>query len=75
MRIFSGDEMKAGTRLWSMRMFRRLSLPASEPQMAVVLAASLVLMGLLLCALLWQSDVISEQREVILSLWDWRYGG
>ena len=56
-------------------MFRRLSLPASEPQMAVVLAASLVLMGLLLCALLWQSDVISEQREVILSLWDWRYGG
>ena len=58
-----------------MRMLRRLVLPASESQLAVALAISAVAMALMLWAILWQSDIIAYQREVIRWLWSGKYGG
>ena len=57
------------------RLLRHLSVPASESQTAVVLAVSMVMMALLIYALLWQSNIISYQREVIQWLWSARFGG
>lgn len=56
-------------------MMRRLAAPASESQLAMVLAVSLVVMGLLLIALLWESNVIAYQRELIRSMWNWKFAG
>ena len=58
-----------------MRIMRRLAVPVSENQMAMVLAASLVVMGLLLIALLWESNVIAYQRDLIRSMWNWKFSG
>ena len=58
-----------------MRFLRRLTVPASESQMAIALGVSVVTMGLMLWAILWQSDVITYQREVIRWMWSWKYGG
>jgi len=44
---------------------QRLRLPASESHMALVLALSAVTMSLMLWIILWQSDVISRQHDVI----------
>lgn len=52
-----------------MKILRRLAIPASESQMAVILGVSMVVMALLLCAVLWQSNVIAYQREIIDWLW------
>ena len=57
-----------------MSLFRWLSIPASESQMAVALGLCAVAMGLMLWAILWQSDVIAYQREVIRWMWSWKYG-
>jgi hypothetical protein len=51
-------------------LLRRLTVPASESKLALVLAASLVVMALLLLAILWQSDVITHQRDLIRWLWN-----
>ncbi|MBI3670425.1 MAG: hypothetical protein HY237_11665 [Acidobacteria bacterium] len=56
-------------------LFRRLSVPANESQMAVALSLSAVAMALMLWAILWQSDVISYQRDVIRWMWSWKFGG
>jgi hypothetical protein len=53
-----------------MRFLRRLSVPASESHMALALGLSMVMLGLLLCALIWQSSVIVYQRDLIRWLWD-----
>jgi len=58
-----------------MRLLRRLSVPASEGHITLVLAASLVLMGGMLLALLWQSNVIIYQRDLIRLLWSWKFNG
>ncbi len=58
-----------------MSLFRRLAVPANESQMAVALGLSAVAMGLMLWAILWQSDVISYQRDVIRWMWSWKFGG
>jgi hypothetical protein len=58
-----------------MRIVRRLATPASENQMALVLAVSLVIMGLMLVALLWQSNVIVNQRDLIRVMWSWKFAG
>ena len=58
-----------------MRLLRRLALPASESQMAVALGLSMVMMALLLWALLWQSSIISYQRDLIRWLWNSKAGG
>lgn len=38
--------------------------------MALALGLSMVMLGLLLCALIWQSSVIVYQRDLIRWLWD-----
>ena len=58
-----------------MRFLRRLSVPASESQLAVVLAASMIVMAMLLCGLLWQSSVIAYQRDLIRWMWSWKFVG
>jgi hypothetical protein len=35
----------------------------------------MLVMAMLLCGILWQSGIISHQRELIRALWDARYGG
>jgi hypothetical protein len=51
------------------KLLRRLSIPASESQLALTLAVSLVfLAGMLLC-LVWQANIIAFQKEMILYLW------
>lgn len=52
-----------------MRMLRRLTVPASESQMAIALGFSLLTMSLMLCAILWQSNVITFQRDLIRVIW------
>ena len=58
-----------------MRFFRRFSIPASESQMAVALCLCAVTMSLMLWAILWQSDVITYQQDVIRWMWTARFGG
>ncbi len=58
-----------------MWLLRRLTVPATESQMAVALGLSAVTMGLMLWAIIWQSDIITYQRDVIRWMWSWKYGG
>ena len=58
-----------------MRFLRRFVSPATETQMAVALAASMVVMALLLWAIIWESNVITYQRDLIRAIWSWRYSG
>jgi hypothetical protein len=58
-----------------MKLWRRLAIPASESQMAVILSMSMVIMALLLCAILWQSNIISYQRDLIYWLWNDKFHG
>ena len=44
---------------------RRLHVPASESQMGVLLALSAMMMSLMFWAILWQSTIIADQRDVI----------
>ena len=34
-----------------------------------------VTMGLMLCAIVWQSNIIGNQRDVIQWLWSTKFGG
>lgn len=58
-----------------MWLFRRMKVPATESQLAVALGLCAVTMGLMLWVILWQSDVIAYQRDVIRWMWSWKYGG
>jgi hypothetical protein len=58
-----------------MRRLRNLALPVSEKELALALGVSVVVMALLLYGLLWQSNIIVYQRDLIRSLWSWKYGG
>ncbi|HYL62914.1 MAG TPA: hypothetical protein VE077_09855 [Candidatus Methylomirabilis sp.] len=44
---------------------QKLRLPASESTMGVVLTFCVITMALLSIALLWQAEIIANQREVI----------
>ena len=57
------------------RMLRSLTVPATESQMAIALGMSVLMMGLMLCAILWQSNVISYQRDLIRVIWTGHYSG
>jgi hypothetical protein len=50
-------------------LIRRLSIPASESQLSVALALSVVVMSLLLWGIIWQADIITKQRDAIRYLW------
>ncbi len=55
-------------------LIHRLRVPASESQMGVALAMSAVAMSLMLWAILWQAELISQQAELIRWLRDIRIG-
>jgi hypothetical protein len=63
---------RSGNRSVSVSFLRRLKMPASESQLALTLAVSLVFMAAMLLCLLWQANVIAFQQEVIRSLWNLR---
>lgn len=58
-----------------MSFFRRLAIPAKESQMAIALCLSAVAMSLMLWAIIWQSDLIVYQRDLIRWLWNGKFGG
>ena len=58
-----------------MKLLHRLKMPASESQLALTLAISLVFMAALLVGLLWQANIIVYQKELIRSLWDMKAAG
>jgi len=43
----------------------KLTIPASESQLSVALGLSVLVMSGLLWAILWQSNIIQQQRESI----------
>lgn len=53
-----------------MKFLQRLKAPASESQMGLTLALSLVIMAAMLVGLMWQANVINFQKEIIRSLWN-----
>jgi len=58
-----------------LRAFRRLSVPASESHLGMALAVSAVTMGLMFWAVLWQSNIIIYQRDIIRWMWNAHLGG
>jgi hypothetical protein len=58
-----------------MKLFRDLGEQASESQLGLALIVAAVTMGLMLCAIVWQSSVIGLQRDVIQWMWSVKYGG
>jgi hypothetical protein len=49
--------------------------PVSESQLGIALAVAAVVMGLMLCAIMWQSSIIGSQRDVIQWMWSAKFGG
>jgi len=47
----------------------KLKVPASESQLSLALALSVLVMSGLLWAILWQANIIAQQRESIRYLW------
>jgi hypothetical protein len=47
----------------------KMKIPASESQLSLALGLSVLVMSALLWAILWQSNIISQQREAIRYLW------
>jgi len=57
-----------------LRVIRRLSVPAGESHLEMALAVAAVALGLMLWAIIWQSNVIVYQREIIRWMWNARVG-
>jgi len=57
------------------RLVLRLSVPAAESHLGVALIVAALTMGLMLWAILWQSSVIVQQRDIIRWLWNAHVGG
>ena len=58
-----------------MKKFLRLGEPVSESQLGVALTVAAIAMGLMLCAIMWQSSIIGSQRDVIQWMWSAKFGG
>jgi hypothetical protein len=56
-------------------LIRRLRVPANESTMGIVLAVCAVTLGLMSVALVWQAQVIAEQRQAIQWLERLKFGG
>jgi hypothetical protein len=54
---------------------RTLRIPANESNMGVVLALCVLAMGLMSIALVWQAQIIANQREAIQWLETMKLGG
>lgn len=58
-----------------MKLLSRLKVPATESQLALTLAVSLVMMAAMLLGILWQANVINFQKELIRALWNSKFAG
>ncbi len=58
-----------------MKFMPRLDEPVSESQLGLALIVAAVVMGLMLCAIMWQSSIIGAQRDVIRWLWSVKSAG
>lgn len=58
-----------------MKSIFQLGEPVSESQLGLALTVSAVVMGLMLCAIMWQSSIIGAQRDVIQWMWSAKFGG
>lgn len=56
-------------------LIRKLQIPASESSMGIVLTVCVVAMGLMSIAILWQAQIIANQREAIHWLETLKFGG
>ena len=56
------------------RVIRLLSAPAGESHLEMALAVAAVTLALMLWAVIWQSNVILYQRDIIRWMWDARIG-
>jgi hypothetical protein len=56
-------------------LIRKLRIPASESSMGIVLTVCVIAMGLMSAALLWQAQIIANQREAIQWLESLKFGG
>jgi hypothetical protein len=54
---------------------RLLHLPANESSVGLVLSLSVVVLGIMSIALVWQAEIIANQREVIRGLEALKIGG
>ena len=54
---------------------RKLHIPASESSIGIVLTICVMAMGLMSIALLWQAQIIANQREAIHYLETVKFGG
>ena len=66
--VVLGDSLMA----W---LVRTLRLPAAESQTNIALAICVMLMGLMSVAILWQAQVIANQRDAIRFLETIKFGG
>ncbi len=57
------------------QLFRRMKQPATQSHLGLALAVAALTMALLLWAVMWQSNVIAFQRELIRALWKAQSGG
>lgn len=57
-----------------LQILRKLRVPASESMMGIALALCAVTMSSMLCMIVWQSDVIARQGEVIQWLRALKFG-
>lgn len=55
--------------------FMKFSAPASESQKGIVLAVCLIVMSVMCIGLIWQAQVIANQREDIKWLETLKFGG
>jgi hypothetical protein len=56
-------------------LFRTLRVPAGESHMSFVVGLCVITMGLLSVALVWQAQIIAQQRQVIRWLETLKFGG
>jgi hypothetical protein len=56
-------------------LIRKLRIPASESSMGLFLTVCVISMGLMSVALLWQAQIIANQREAIRWLETLKFGG
>jgi hypothetical protein len=57
------------------RYIRQLSVPATESHLALGLGVAAIAMALMLWAIVWQSNVIAYQRDLIHWMSSARVGG
>jgi hypothetical protein len=75
MYVGSGIAFNCGEEPLVKLFLRRFAAPATESQLALTLAVSLILMAVMLIGLIWQGNVIKFQQDVIRDLWRSAYNG